>query len=107
MAGTTYCSKVLATNGAHLDRPEHRMHMNSFEALTWGTVATAIGSAFMLVMIGCGLAEPERGRLQGDQLHRATATPSAQAARRDAPTDLLRAPSLRESSIAPTSPADH
>lgn len=78
------------------------MHMNSFEALTWGTVATAVGSAFMLVMIGCGLAEPERGRLQGDQLHRAPATASAQATRREAPAlDLHRA------AITPASPADH
>ncbi|CAN5493002.1 hypothetical protein BH11PSE9_BH11PSE9_33720 [soil metagenome] len=83
------------------------MHMNSFEALTWGTVATAIGSAFMLVMIGCGLAEPERGRLQGDQLHRAPANASAQAERRESATDLRRAPLLRESSVTPGSPADH
>ena len=78
------------------------MHMNSFEALTWGTVATAIGSAFMLVMIGCGLAEPERGRLQGDQLHRAPATASAQATHRDAP-----ALGLHQAAGTPASPADH
>lgn len=79
------------------------MHMNSFEALTWGTVATAIGSAFMLVMIGCGLAEPERGRLQGDRVHLPPSTASAQGARRDAPAlDLRRTPA-----IAHTNPADH
>ena len=84
------------------------MHMNSFEALTWGTIATAIGSAFLLVMIGCGLAEPERGRLQGDQAHRAPATASSLTARRDAPVlELHRAPSLSESSIPQASPADH
>ncbi|CAN5734725.1 hypothetical protein BH11PSE8_BH11PSE8_06820 [soil metagenome] len=71
------------------------MHMNSFEALTWGTVATAIGSAFMLVMIGCGLAEPERGRLQGDAALRAPAAAPMQAGRRDAPAiDLRHPPSI-------------